>query len=146
MIPVVMSGGSGTRLWPLSRKQKPKQFLSLVNNHTMFENTLLRLEGISNIEAPIVICNENHRFMVAEQLSELDISDSVIVLEPQGRNTAPATASAVFAALKNSTEHEDPILLVLEADHEILDVEAFHKAIDNAEKAAMSGALVTFAI
>jgi len=146
MIPVVMSGGSGTRLWPLSRKQKPKQFLPLVNNHTMFENTLLRLNSVSDIEAPIVVCNEDHRFMVAEQLKDLDIDNSVIVLEPQGRNTAPAIASAAFTALKNTTDDTDPVLLVLAADHEILDVKVFHDAINDAEQAALSGALVTFGI
>jgi len=145
MIPVVMSGGSGTRLWPLSRKQKPKQFLPLVNKHTMFENTLLRLDGISDIEPPIVVCNEDHRFMVAEQLLELGIKNSTIALEPEGRNTAPAIAAAAFAALKKNPK-DDPVLLVLAADHEITNVAAFHGAIAKAEQAALSGALVTFGI
>jgi len=145
MIPVVMSGGSGTRLWPLSRKQKPKQFLPLVNNHTMFENTLLRLNGISNIEPPIVVCNEDHRFMVAEQLKDLAITNSIIALEPEGRNTAPAIAAAAFAAMQNA-DGADPVLLVLAADHEITDVAAFHRAIADAEQAAQAGALVTFGI
>ena len=128
MIPVIMSGGSGTRLWPLSRKQKPKQFLPLVNNHTMFENTLLRLKGIADIEPPVVVCNEDHRFMVAEQLKELGIENSTIALEPVGRNTAPAIAAAAFAALENNPD-SDPLLLVLAADHEITQVPAFHAAI-----------------
>jgi mannose-1-phosphate guanylyltransferase len=143
MIPVVMSGGSGTRLWPLSRKQKPKQFLPLVNKHTMFENTLLRLEGIINLNSPIVVCNNEHRFMVAEQLAGLDIGGSQIALEPVGRNTAPAIAAAAFAAL---SKHDDPVLLVLPADHEITDVAEFQKAIAIAEKSALEGALVTFGI
>ncbi len=146
MIPVVMSGGSGTRLWPLSRKQKPKQFLPLVNNHTMFENTLLRLNGISNIQSPIVVCNEDHRFMVAEQLKELAISNGIIALEPEGRNTAPAIAAAAFAALSHISDDSDPLLLVLAADHEITDLVAFHQAVAHAEQAALSGALVTFGI
>ena len=102
---VILAGGEGTRLWPLSRKQKPKQFLPLVNNHTMFENTLLRLKGISNIQSPIVVCNEDHRFMVAEQLKDLAISNSIIALEPEGRNTAPAIASAAFAAPREVFSH-----------------------------------------
>jgi len=147
MIPVVMSGGSGTRLWPLSRKQKPKQFLPLVNQHTMFENTLLRLKGIPTLKSPIVVCNTDHRFMVAEQLHELGIVDSQIVLEPIARNTAPAIAAAAFAAsLSDKSKHDDPILLVLPADHEITDVDEFHKAIAIAEKSALAGALVTFGI
>ncbi len=145
MIPVVMSGGSGTRLWPLSRKLKPKQFLPLVNNRTMFENTLLRLDGIANITAPIVVCNEDHRFMVAEQLLGLAIENSTIALEPEGRNTAPAIAAAAFIALGKGLD-DDPLLLVLAADHEITNVPAFHQAIANAEQAALSGALVSFGI
>lgn len=143
MIPVVMSGGSGTRLWPLSRKQKPKQFLPLLNKNTLFENTLLRLEGVSSIESPIVVCNQDHRFMVAEQLSGLDLKDSLIILEPEGRNTAPAIAAAAIAA---KSKQDDPLLLVLSADHEIKNVTVFQEAIAMAEKAALAGALVTFGI
>ncbi|MCP4412940.1 MAG: mannose-1-phosphate guanylyltransferase/mannose-6-phosphate isomerase [Gammaproteobacteria bacterium] len=145
MIPVIMSGGCGTRLWPLSRKQKPKQFLPLVNNHTMFENTLLRLKGIANIEPPVVVCNEDHRFMVAEQLKQLGIENSTIALEPVGRNTAPAIAAAAFTALEKDPD-SDPLLLVLAADHEITQVPAFHTAIAEAKEVALSGALVTFGI
>jgi len=113
----------------------------------MFENTLLRLEGLSNIEPPIVVCNNDHRFMVAEQLQELEISDAVIALEPEGRNTAHAIAAAALAALSNfESKSDDPLLLVLAADHEITNVSAFHEAIAEAEKAALGGALVTFGI
>ena len=94
MIPVILSGGSGTRLWPLSRRHYPKQFLPLVSNHTMIQETLLRLTGISDLQAPIAVCNEDHRFMMAEQLREIDVNPSAIILEPLGRNTAPAVALA----------------------------------------------------
>jgi len=143
MIPVILSGGSGTRLWPLSRKQKPKQFLPLVDEHTLFENTLRRLEGIDGIQAPIVICNEDHRFMVAEQLLSLGIEGATITLEPVGRNTAPAIAVAALQALN---EDPDAVLTVLPADHQIEDTKAFHDAINLAIKSAENGYLVTFGI
>ena len=142
MIPVVMSGGSGTRLWPLSRKHKPKQFLNLFGDDSMFQQTILRLDGLDN-SPPIVVCNESHRFMVAEQLLEIVIGNPSILLEPVGRNTAPAIVSAAFQAL---SREEDPILLVLAADHVIADIDAFHQAIKLAEQQAMVGNLVTFGI
>jgi len=142
MIPVVMSGGSGTRLWPLSRKHKPKQFLNLFGDDSMFQQTILRLDGLNN-SPPIVVCNESHRFMVAEQLLEIDIEKPSILLEPVGRNTAPAIVSAAFQAL---SREEDPVLLVLAADHVIADIDAFHQAIKLAEQQAMVGNLVTFGI
>ena len=114
MIPVILSGGSGTRLWPLSRAKKPKQFLPLLNDKSMLQNTLLRLKGLPDLAAPMVICNEDHRFMVAEQLRELNAAQPTIMLEPVGRNTAPAIA---VAALQAMTDGEDPLLLVLAADH-----------------------------
>lgn len=143
IIPVILSGGSGTRLWPLSRGKKPKQFLNLLNDHSMLQNTLLRLKGLDGVEAPIIICNDDHRFMVAEQLREINIDDSVIMLEPSGRNTAPAIAAA---ALKAISEGDDPLLLVLAADHQIRDVSAFQKAVSDALKAGENGWLVTFGI
>ncbi|SFK21143.1 mannose-1-phosphate guanylyltransferase/mannose-6-phosphate isomerase [Methylophaga sulfidovorans] len=142
MIPVVMSGGSGTRLWPLSRKHKPKQFLNLFGDDSMFQQTILRLKGLDSA-SPIVVCNESHRFMVAEQLLEIDIESPSIVLEPVGRNTAPAIVSAAFQAL---SREQDPVLLVLAADHVIADNKAFHQAINLAEQQAMAGNLVTFGI
>lgn len=142
IIPVVMSGGSGTRLWPLSRKHKPKQFLSLFGDDSMFQQTLIRLQGLATA-SPIVVCNEHHRFMVAEQLQEIGIGAPSILLEPMGRNTAPAIASAAFQAQNLDT---DPILLVLAADHVIADNKAFHKAISEAQEQAASGKLVTFGI
>lgn len=147
MIPVIMSGGSGTRLWPLSRKLYPKQFLSLSGDKSMLQETLARLGGI-DLQPPVIICNDDHRFIVAEQLRELDISDAEIILEPIGRNTAPAIAVAAFNALKSSDKKkdEDPLLLVLAADHVIEDVTAFHQAISNARVLADQGKLVTFGI
>jgi mannose-1-phosphate guanylyltransferase/mannose-6-phosphate isomerase len=142
MIPVVMSGGSGTRLWPLSRKHKPKQFLNLFGDDSMFQQTILRLKGLDSA-SPIVVCNESHRFMVAEQLLEIGIESPSILLEPAGRNTAPAIVSAAFQAL---SREQDPVLLVLAADHVIADIEAFHQAIKIAEQQAIAGSLVTFGI
>jgi len=107
MIPVIMSGGSGTRLWPLSRKNKPKQFLTLFGDKSLFQETLTRLTGINDLQSPIIVCNEDHRFMVAEQLQEIDIKDAVIVLDPCARNTEPAIA---LAALQAQQAGNDPIL------------------------------------
>ncbi|WNO61869.1 mannose-1-phosphate guanylyltransferase/mannose-6-phosphate isomerase [Rheinheimera sp. MMS21-TC3] len=143
MIPVILSGGSGTRLWPLSRAKKPKQFLPLLNDKSMLQNTVLRLQGLAGLQQPMVICNEDHRFMVAEQFRELAQGTPTILLEPQGRNTAPAIAVAALQALKVDT---DPVLLVLAADHAIKNIPAFHQAIDLALPAAEAGKLVTFGI
>ena len=137
---VVMAGGSGTRLWPLSRAAHPKQFLALHGEDTMLQATFKRLEGL-DIQSSVTICNEEHRFFVAEQLREIDRLGSII-LEPVGRNTAPAIA---LAALQ-SQEGEDPLLLVLAADHVIHDQAAFTKTIMNAIPLAESGKLVTFGI
>jgi mannose-1-phosphate guanylyltransferase/mannose-6-phosphate isomerase len=143
MIPVVMSGGSGTRLWPLSRKHKPKQFLTLFGENTMFQQTLMRLNGLSNIQAPIIVCNHDHRFMVADQLTELGVEQPQIILEPVGRDTAPALAIAALQSIQNG---DDPSLLVLAADHVIQNTSAFHRAIKIAEQQAEQGFLVTFGI
>ncbi len=141
MIPVILSGGSGTRLWPLSRGQYPKQFLPLVSSHTMIQETVLRLAGLEGLKAPIAVCNEDHRFMMAEQLWEIDAKPAAIILEPVGKNTAPAVAMAALTAAS-----EDDILLVLPADHVISDSPAFHKAIVQAKALAEQGFLVTFGI
>ncbi|MGR9035786.1 MAG: sugar phosphate nucleotidyltransferase, partial [Gammaproteobacteria bacterium] len=98
MIPVVLSGGSGSRLWPLSREQYPKQFLALISNHTLLQETVLRLNGLAGLKPLIAVCNENHRFMLAEQLWEIGVKPSAIILEPVGKNTAPAVAMAALAA------------------------------------------------
>lgn len=142
-IPVIMAGGSGSRLWPLSRSAFPKQFLALdsQNSSTMLQATLERLNGLPTAES-IIISNEDHRFIVAEQLRRLG-KKSRIILEPSGRNTAPAIALAAFLAIEQG---EDPILLVLAADHFIKNTDAFQKAILKAERQAKKGMLATFGI
>jgi mannose-1-phosphate guanylyltransferase/mannose-6-phosphate isomerase len=143
IIPVILSGGSGTRLWPLSRKQYPKQYLPLVGDNTMLQETILRLSGLDNLANPIIICNADHRFLVAEQCQQIDIKNPTILLEPVGRNTAPAIAAAALQSLK---EVADAVLLVLSADHVIQDIEVFHQAIDIANIQAQEGKLATFGI
>ena len=143
IVPVILSGGSGTRLWPLSRKQYPKQYLPLVGDNTMLQETILRLNGLDNLADPVIVCNADHRFLVAEQCQQINIKNPTILLEPIGRNTAPAIAAAAFQAQKTS---EDSILLVLSADHVIENVNEFHKAIDIAFKQAQQGKLATFGI
>ncbi|WP_150048818.1 MULTISPECIES: mannose-1-phosphate guanylyltransferase/mannose-6-phosphate isomerase [Methylomonas] len=141
MIPVILSGGSGTRLWPLSRGQYPKQFLPLVSGKTMIQETMLRLQGVPGLQAPIAVCNEDHRFMMAEQLWEIGSKPAAIILEPIGKNTAPAVAMAALSAAS-----ADDVLLILPADHVIADPAAFHWAIAQAEILAKQGYLVTFGI
>ena len=143
IIPVILSGGSGTRLWPLSRKQYPKQYLPLAGDNTMLQETILRLNGLDNLADPIIICNADHRFLVAEQCQQIDIKNPTILLEPVGRNTAPAIAAAALQSLKQT---DDAVLLVLSADHVIQDVEAFHQAINIASNQAQEGKLATFGI
>ena len=141
--PVILSGGSGTRLWPLSRKQYPKQYLPLTGDNTMLQETILRLDGLDSITNPIIICNADHRFLVEEQCQQINIENPIILLEPVGRNTAPAIAAAALQSIKNSN---DAVLLVLSADHVIQDVNAFHQAINTASKQAQKGKLITFGI
>jgi mannose-1-phosphate guanylyltransferase/mannose-6-phosphate isomerase len=148
LTPVILSGGAGTRLWPLSRELYPKQLLPLTGARTMLQQTLLRLEGLT-AAAPVVVCNEAHRFLVAEQLRQLRLTPRATVLEPFGRNTAPAIALAAHAALKgvgSDGNAVDPVLLVLPADHVIRDVAAFHRAVRTAIAAAEGGQLVTFGV
>jgi mannose-1-phosphate guanylyltransferase/mannose-6-phosphate isomerase len=144
-VPVILSGGAGTRLWPLSRELYPKQLLPLMGEHTMLQETAKRLKGLE-ATAPIVVCNEAHRFLVAEQLRLLSITPRAIVLEPFGRNTAPAIALAALTALKTAAKGEDPVLLVLPADHVIRDVAAFQTAAVAASVAAENGQLATFGV
>ena len=138
---VIMAGGSGSRLWPLSRSLYPKQFLALAGQQTMLQTTAFRVNGISD-EKPLVICNEEHRFIVAEQMRALN-TQADILLEPVGRNTAPAIALAALQAL---TCENDPLLLVLAADHVIENVEVFQQQVNRAKPLAEAGALVTFGI
>ncbi|MGF6493634.1 mannose-1-phosphate guanylyltransferase/mannose-6-phosphate isomerase [Luteibacter sp. 621] len=143
IVPVILSGGSGTRLWPLSRKNRPKQFLALVGDKTLFQQTVQRTRKLASSGAPIVVCSEDHRFTVAEQLQELGVDGSSILLEPAARNTAPAIALAAMQALKGDA---DAILLVLPADHLIGDESSFVDAVSRAFPLADQGWLVTFGI
>ena len=142
MIPVILSGGSGTRLWPISRKTHPKQFWPLVSDVSMLQETCKRTAAIAERD-PVVICNEEHRFFVAQQLQEAGYQNPDILLEPVGRNTAPAAA---IAALHLLEAHRDPVLLILPADHVIQDLAAFHQAVRQGERLANQGHLVTFGI
>lgn len=142
ILPVILAGGSGTRLWPISRGNYPKQFLSLHDDLSMLQQTITRLDGL-NHQAPMLICNEEHRFIAAEQLRQLDIEHSGIFLEPVGRNTAPAIALAAFKAIE---QDEDPFLLVLPADHVIKNTLSFQKCVNAAKELAAKGKLVTFGI
>jgi len=141
MIPVILSGGSGTRMWPYSRSMYPKQFLPLVGEKSMLQETILRLNRVKT--EPIIVCNKDHRFMVAEQLRAIGVNAHSILLEPAAKNTAPAI---VLAALKAVESGQDDVLLVLPADHVIPDNDAFQSALKVAEKEAAAGNLVTFGI
>ena len=141
--PVILSGGSGTRLWPLSRKMYPKQFINLHADLTMLQATVSRLEGLE-INTPIVVCNEDHRFIVAEQMREAGFEHPQIILEPEGKNTAPAIALAAYH--DQAINGQASLLLVLAADHVIEDQQAFQQAVNLAAAAAKSGSLVTFGI
>ncbi len=140
---VLLSGGSGTRLWPLSREAYPKQFLPLTGSHSLFQKTWLRVRGLPGVGAPLVIANEEHRFLVAEQLQALGSKAEALILEPLGRNTAPAIA---VAALRAMADGSDPVLLVLPSDHVIADEAAFGAAVLAALPVAEDGGLVTFGI
>ena len=140
--PVLLSGGSGTRLWPLSREAYPKQFLPLVGDDTMLQATWRRVADIADA-APIVVANEDHRFLVAEQLRQVGAPKPDILLEPMGRNTAPAIALAALQAMHDGA---DPLLLVLPSDHVVADAGAFRRAVREAAAAAEGGALVTVGI
>lgn len=150
LIPVILSGGSGTRLWPLSRELYPKQLLPLVGKGTMLQETLARVSGVEDVAAPIVVCNESHRFLVAEQLLQAGVKPQAILLEPVGRNTAPAVAVAAMAALaqlpENTQRTNDPLLLILPADHVIRDVGSFQAALAVGRAQAQQGRLVTFGV
>ena len=143
LIPVILSGGAGTRLWPLSREMYPKQLLALTGKHTMLQDTATRLAGVPGAQPPIVVCNEAHRFTVAEQIRALGMQASAILLEPAGRNTAPAVALAALRALQIDP---DATIAVAPADHVIRDVRAFQAAADVAVRLAQDGKLVTFGI
>ena len=145
IIPVILSGGSGTRLWPLSRESYPKQFLALDSRtkKTLLQKTYERLLGLKGLENPILICNEDHRFIVAEQFREINTDPQAIILEPVGRNTAPAVAVAALQAISLG---KDPLLLILAADHLIENIIEFQRVIESAKTYANLGRLVTFGI
>lgn len=143
IVPVILAGGSGTRLWPLSRKLYPKQFMRLTEDQTLLQCTLTRIANLDTIQAPIVVCNEAHRFIVAEQLREIEHQPETIVLEPVGRNTAPAIAVASLLAVE---AHENPTLLVLPADHYIRNPQGFIDTLRQGARFAGQDKLVTFGI
>jgi mannose-1-phosphate guanylyltransferase len=145
LVPVILCGGTGTRLWPLSRASYPKQYWALAGtgDETLLQQTQQRLKGISGLQPPLLICNEDHRFIVAEQMRQIGVTPAGILLEPMGRNTAPAVA---VAALQATAAGEDPLLLVLAADHVIRDAAAFRTTVEAGMAAAEAGQLVTFGI
>lgn len=145
ILPVIMAGGTGSRLWPLSRELYPKQFLSLTGDQSMLQQTLARLSGLEH-QKPLLICNEEHRFIAAEQLRLDGVEHAGIILEPVGKNTAPAIALAALQALHHANGDDDPVLLVLAADHLIEDVNAFQTAVQKALPIAQANQLVTFGI
>ncbi|HEX2549813.1 MAG TPA: mannose-1-phosphate guanylyltransferase/mannose-6-phosphate isomerase, partial [Gammaproteobacteria bacterium] len=144
IVPVILAGGSGSRLWPLSRSAYPKQLLSLVTQRTMLQDTVLRTQAIPNIAPPVIICNQEHRFLVAEQLSQIGVHNASIILEDVGKNTAPAAAIAALY-LKNHMQG-DPLLMILPADHIIKNTESFVDTISLAITNTKEGKLVTFGV
>ena len=145
--PVIIAGGSGTRLWPLSREQHPKQFLPLMGRLTMLQETLRRLDGIDDVADPTLVCNEAHRFLVAGQMREVGIRPSAIIVEPEGRNTAPALTLAALRLIETAQSHDrDPLMLVMPADHLVQDLKTFHSAVQVGASIADGGQLVTFGV
>ena len=146
IVPIILAGGSGKRLWPLSRKLRPKQFYSMINEEkSMLQETVLRLQGIADLTPPVIICNKHHRFLVGEQLHSLGIIDSSILVEPSGKNTAPAVSAAAYFSLRKYKD-EEILLLVLPSDHVITEVEQLHEAIKHAVEQAKNNKLVTFGV
>jgi mannose-1-phosphate guanylyltransferase/mannose-6-phosphate isomerase len=146
LVPLILSGGSGTRLWPLSRRLHPKQLLPLAGASTMLQQTVQRIDGLAGLAAPIVVCNVDHATLVEAQLRQIDRPAQAIVLEPVGRNTAPAVALAALRVLEGLDAADDPLLLVLPADHVVLDPAAFRTAVEEGRSHAEAGKLVTFGI
>jgi mannose-1-phosphate guanylyltransferase/mannose-6-phosphate isomerase len=141
--PIILAGGFGTRLWPVSRQQTPKQFTRLTGEKTLFQQTIERLHDFQELTPPVVICNNKHYELVAKQLQSIGVNNAQVILEPMGRNTAPAIAIAAFRLLARGL---DPLLLVLPADHVISDVPGFHKSLASAKKHAQKDSLVCFGI
>ena len=149
VIPIILAGGTGSRLWPLSRESFPKQFLQLTDedNYTLLQKTYKRIENLENINKPIIICNEDHRFIVGDQMKKINIDPLAIILEPLQRNTAPAiTIAAMKAISENKDKNIDPTLLILSSDHYIKNLELFQKTLQNSIKLASNGDLIIFGI
>ena len=145
ILPVILCGGSGSRLWPLSRQSFPKQFLALNDKTSLLQNTFLRLNNLKNLSSPILVCNEEHRFIVAEQMREINVDPLSILLEPFGRNTAPAITIAALKAIELNTD-KDPVLLILSSDHEIKNKINFLEVIKKGYEYAKNEKLVTFGV
>ena len=145
IFPIILCGGSGSRLWPLSRESYPKQFLSIKKDdeYSLLQKTIKRILTLNNLKKPILVCNEEHRFIVAEQMRQINIDEFIILLEPFGRNTAPAIT---LAALKSLELEDDPTLLVLSSDHDIKNVEKFLKVVETGLKFTENNKLVTFGV
>ena len=146
VVPIILSGGAGSRLWPLSREHHPKQLIALLDEHTLLQATAQRLAAFDHPRAPIVVCNDEHRFMVAEQLRAIGVTPAAILLEPVARSTAPAIAAAALEALAQCNQGEEPILLILPADHVIRGETQFAGAVRAAVREAAAGKLVTFGV
>ncbi len=146
LYPVILAGGSGTRLWPLSRRRHPKQLLPLVGDPTMLQETVARLRGVPDLAPPVVVCNDVCRFMIAEQLRLMGAAPRALILEPAGRNTMPAAAAAAMKVMEDHDREDVPLLLVLPADHHIRRIDEFHRTLAIAVEAARAGRLVTFGI
>lgn len=144
--PVILAGGSGTRLWPLSREYHPKQFLGLTGSRSMVQETVSRLDGLRGVAPPVIVCNEAHRFLVAEQIRELGCRSPTIILESSGRNTAPALALAALRLIARQEEDGDPVMLAMPADHVIRDVATFQSVVQRGAALAGEGALVTLGV
>ena len=145
IIPIILAGGSGTRLWPLSRETYPKQFLKLVGNYSLFQETILRVQSLDIIKTPVVVCNEEHYFICLDQLQEINAADVTFILEPFGRNTAPAIGVAA-QYVKDNNNQSDSVLLVLPSDHLITDLDLFAQALTQAEPIIEKKYLITFGI
>ena len=146
VVPVILSGGAGSRLWPLSREHHPKQLITLLGERTLLQTTVERLATVGGLGAPVVVCNDAHRFMVTEQLGAIGVAPAAIVLEPVARSTAPAVAAAAFEALAQCDDGDEPILLVLPADHDIRDGAQLARAVRSAVREAAGGKLATFGV
>ena len=147
IIPIILAGGKGSRLWPLSRESFPKQFHKLIeeDKFSLLQRTFKRIESLENLTKPIIVCNEEHRFIVGDQMKEINTDPMEIILEPCGRNTAPAIAIASLTAIKYcQSKGKDPILLILSSDHNIKDEEAFRNSLKISVKEAANDKLIIF--